>query len=350
MNAVKVIVRDGKNEKICASESYNYLFRKTDGFFMRWGKVREDDPQFAPFPEILDIEVTTKCSGIPNIDGIKVPCKFCYKENGPIGENMSLETFKTILDKFPNGLTQIAIGADAEATSNPDLFKMMEYARSKGIIPNITVANITDETADKLASLCGAVAVSRYANKNVCYDTIKRLTDRGMKQINIHMMVSQETYQMCLETIKDRVSDPRLAKMNAIVFLSLKKKGRGERFHPLETEKYNAMVEKALDAGIAFGMDSCSAPKFLKAIAGRPDAKKMETFVEPCESSLFSSYINTEGKFFPCSFCEGAGDWKEGIDVTACEDFTKDVWNHPRVLEFKKKLLNCQRNCPVFEV
>ena len=44
--------------KVCRSEEYNYVFRKADGFFARWGKTKEHDPQQAPFPEILDMEVS----------------------------------------------------------------------------------------------------------------------------------------------------------------------------------------------------------------------------------------------------------------------------------------------------
>ena len=181
----RVKISENNEIKIVKSEKYNYVFNKINGEFARWGISKDDDPQSCIFgPEILDIEVSTKCSGIPNVDGIKVPCKFCYKENGPIGKNMSLETFKKVLDRVSKSgvLTQLAIGADAEGTSNPDLFAMMEYARFKGIIPNITVANVTDETADKLVSLCGAVAVSRYANKDVGYDTVRKLNQAFLRK------------------------------------------------------------------------------------------------------------------------------------------------------------------------
>jgi hypothetical protein len=183
-----VLLAENKNLKVLRSKNYNYSFNKTSGFFARWGEVTSDDPDFSPFgPEILDIEVTTICKGVPSLNGKKTPCSFCYKSNTPNGKNMSFEKFKAILDKFPvvNGvpvLTQIAFGADSEATSNPDLWSMMEYSRSKDIIPNITVANISDETADKLAKYCGAVAVSRYDNKDVCYDSVKKLTDAVLRK------------------------------------------------------------------------------------------------------------------------------------------------------------------------
>ena len=50
-------IMDTKNTKICCSENYNYIFNKHNGFFVRWGKNKKDDPERAPAPEILDIEI-----------------------------------------------------------------------------------------------------------------------------------------------------------------------------------------------------------------------------------------------------------------------------------------------------
>ena len=61
---------------------------------------------------------------------------------------------------------------------NPDMWDIFEYTRANGVVPNVTVngEGITDEVADKLVALCGAVACSIY-DKNKSYDTIKKLND-----------------------------------------------------------------------------------------------------------------------------------------------------------------------------
>ena len=88
---------ENKVFKAFSSENYHYTFNKETGYFERFGKTPDDDPDFSEFgPEIADIEVTTKCMGV----GGKL-CPFCYKSNTPNGENMSFETFKKMLDKFP---------------------------------------------------------------------------------------------------------------------------------------------------------------------------------------------------------------------------------------------------------
>ena len=168
-------IRFDKHFKYLESPNYNYKFDLRTGTFYEWGATKEENPTGCPFgPTILDIEITTICNGptcsIPGSElfGKTIPCNFCYKSNGPVGTNMSFETFKKILDKMPkdsNGhhvLTQVAIGGSACAETNPDLWKMMEYCRENKVIPNITVADINPETAEKLVGVCGAVAVSAY--------------------------------------------------------------------------------------------------------------------------------------------------------------------------------------------
>lgn len=307
-------------------QSFHMVFKKATGFTAKWGKTFEEDPPYCPFGnEIADIEITKACRGIKDLQtGTRKVCAHCYKSNSPSGTYMNFETFKKVFDLLnqQRTMTQIAFGVDAEASEelNPDIWKIFQYTRDNDVTPNVTVADITQETAEKIVSLCGACAVSAYqTNKNCCYDSVKLLLDEAKKQgkqmaINIHLMVSQETIPFVYEVIEDYKKDPRLQGMNAIVFLSLKQKGRGEAFHKVSEEDFGKLVNQCLEEGIRFGMDSCSANKFLKAIKGRKDAKQLEQYVESCESfGLFSAYINCEGIYYPCSFMEKEGDWIEGF-------------------------------------
>lgn len=336
---------DNDKFKGLASENANWFMRKSDGYTEMWGKTRNDDMVMSPVPLLLDCEVTTKCTG-PGNDG---PCPFCYKSNTSNGVNMSLDTYKNILDKMPF-VTQVAFGADAKGTSNSDLFPMMEYTRSKGIVPNITIADCDDSVADKIAHYCGAVAISRYKNKNYCYDSVKKLTDRGMSQVNIHQLVSEQTYDQIIETFNDIKNDERLKGLNAIVLLNLKKKGRGVGYTRLSDEKFNHIVTYALSNNIPIGFDSCGAHKFIKAIKGHPNFEKMLTMSVPCESTLESSFVDVYGDFYPCSFSQGNKDWKTGISVLECNDFIKDIWYSERTQGFRDKLIANCRNCPIYEV
>ena len=190
----------------------------------------------------------------------------CYKANTMNGKNMTLDTFKHILDIYPKSLTQIALGADYDLSTNPWLFDMMDYARSKNIIPNITAGFISDEKADELAKRVGAVAVSCY-DIDKCADSVKRMTDRRILQTNIHYMIAEETYWRAFELIDAIKKDARFSKLNALVFLSLKTKGRAENgFTPLSQEKFNNLVKYAIDNKVRVGFDSCSSLKAHRAL------------------------------------------------------------------------------------
>lgn len=322
--------------KILKSEKYNFVFNKKTGFFARWGQTEVEDPDFSPFgPELVDIEISTICSK---------GCKFCYKGNTSKGKNMSLETYQKLIDGLPKTVGQVALGI-GDISGNPDLWKIMEYSREKGIIPNITVngEDITDEIADKLVRICGAVAVSMY-DKDKTYNTVKKLTDRGLKQTNIHFMLCKETYNKGIDLFYDAISDIRLKDLNAIVLLSLKQKGRASRsFHSVDQLDFAALVDLAIDKNIPIGFDSCSCHKFLDAVKRYPDLESLTTVAEPCESGLFSAYFNVEGKFFPCSFAEGSPGWIKGLDV-------EEFWGNEKTIRWRSCLIAYGRKCPLYEI
>ena len=356
VNSNKYTITENEDGKICKGQNYNTFFNKKNGFFARYGKTQDEDPDFSPIgPEILDLEISI--NGCPN------NCKFCYKGNSNVpATNMTFDTFKNILDKMPPTLTQVAFGITGVQT-NPDFIKMLEYCRSKGIIPNFTLSGIdlTDELAEKISKLVGAVAVSAYeTDKNICYNTVKKFVDLGITQTNIHLMCSCETENFVYEVFNDTMSDERLKGLNAIVILGVKPKGRAkDKFLPLPTEKFQELFKFCLDNKIRCGFDSCTAPKFEYAVKGMNLSEEEKTRLiqlsESCESfGLFSSYINTFGDYYPCSFSEGEEGWEEGISVLNCSDFLKDIWYSKKLNTWRdKSLTSCYksgcRKCLIFD-
>lgn len=341
---------ENETYKIVKSPDYNYVFNKITGEFQRWGKTYDDDPQYSPYScELLDLEISV--NGCPNA------CPFCYKRNtNAPAVNMTFETFKAIIDKFPRTLTQVAFGITG-VKSNPDFFKMMAYCREIGVVPNFTLSGIDlDETdASQIAQLVGAVAVSAYqTDKNVCYNAVELLTSKGLKQVNIHLMTSHETLDFVYEVLQDRKNDPRLANMNAIVLLGVKPKGRAAgHYTPLTQEEFGKLFEFLLRHDIAFGFDSCSAPKFMKTVEGSslPESVKRQLLqaAEPCESDLFSAYVNVKGEYWHCSFTEGEPGF-EGLSVLEADDFLRDIWFSEPVKRFRDRSLAGGRRCQVFNL
>jgi hypothetical protein len=324
------------------------------GVTLKWGATEEEDPTHSPWgPEIADIEISTICGGIPDKEGKCERCAFCYKKSSAPSTYMPFEKFKEIFDRLnkQHTLTQIAFGSDATAKSNPDMWKMFEYCRKHAVVPNITVANVDEETAAKLVAHCGAIAVSWYPlrNKEICYDTVKRLVDAAFgsgksMQINIHALLAEETLPHFADLLEDCINDRRLRGLNAVVLLSLKQKGGGVGFNPIHQRDFNKLIDSFRCSDIRFGMDSCSANKLLTYIRNNKGLSGWNRLIEPCESTLFSSYINVHGQFFPCSFMEGEGDWSEGIDVCSYDDF-KEVWLHPKTVAWRDQYMNQIEEC-----
>lgn len=362
MNQYKITLRDNSKGilldtdefKSFRSKNYNFNFNKKTGFFARWGKTFKDDVDSnIGTPEIADIEISTICEGIGE------PCKFCYKSNTEVGENMTLDTFKKVFEKLPKTVNSIAFGI-GNIDANPDLFKIFDYTKSNGVIPTVTIngARMTNEYYDKLASYNSAVAVSYYS-KNTCFNSIKELTDRGLKQTNIHFFLSEETYDKALSLIDDVKTDERLKNLNAIVFLSLKKKGNAHsnNYNSLSQDKFNNLVKICLEKEVNFGFDSCSAFKFLNSVKEDKNYNQYETMSETCESTQFSIYIDVKGDVYPCSFTEGFKDeyqdWTNGISILECNDFFKEVWWNEKLNKFRDKCIDCKNkgiSCSIYNI
>jgi hypothetical protein len=381
------MIKENSAFKIITHPHFNLLFRKSDGYTATWGATKEEDPDFSPLgPIIADIEISEICH-----EG----CKFCYKANMAKGANMSFETFKAIFHKLPRTLTQIAYGLGSVPTthyykevevedankqmktieingkkyveitkdeymqnkSNPkyierdedgpeDFRKIVEYCRNNDyqyVVPNVTIngSRMTPEWYDFFAKNMGAVSVSHYDDDR-CFDAVKELTDRGMKQVNIHRMVSEETFDECMALIEKVKIDPRLTKLNAVVFLMLKQRGRGKDFNRLTDEHYKIFIDRLFASGISFGFDSCGAARLLK----HGVAEDVKKYITPCESTRESCYINVHGKFYPCSFNEEG----KGIEVATCKDFIEDVWMYQDTHTWRLKLLENNCECPSYEV
>lgn len=355
-----------EDKRIVRSETYNMVFSALkneggqiieDGTMFRWGETMQSDPLFSPYgPEIADIEISSgRCSGV-GMGG----CLYCYKNNSPNKplQNMSFETYKVVLDKLRASpcLSQVALGLTG-VRDNPDLIRIMRYTRDNGIFPNFTLtgADLDGEMAADLADLCGGLAVScSPQNPDLCFDTVQLFTSLGVKQTNIHVVVSQETIEFVKWVLAAQKTDPRLQNMNAIVGLMIKPKGRAaiNPFNPPSEADYSALIRYALGENIRIGFDSCSANRFVRTVNKSSYTEEVKKYLiqlcDPCESLCFSIYVNVEGRVFPCSFGEPSDGWSEGIDLLKAENFLMDVWFSPRAMSWREKLLGLGRDCPLF--
>ena len=80
----------------------------------------------------------------------------------------------------------------------------------------------------------------------------------------------------------------------------------------------------------------------------------MSPYVEPCEICRFSSYVNVDGEYFPCSFVEGLPGWEHGInvlDIQNEDDFIKKIWFNDRLSKIRNNMINNnEQNCLFYNI
>ncbi len=336
------------------SDTFNFDFSKVTGYQAVWGVTKDQDAVYSPAgPILLDVEIVT--GSCPS------NCNFCYKSNTRApGKCMSLATLKIILDKLPrvNGVLpvcQVAFGITG-IKSNPDFLDMLKLTRGYGIIPNFTCTGVDLEDAwlQEATKMIGAVAVSCYpSDKQLCYHTIQRFQQAELSQVNMHLLFHNDNLPFVYEVLDDVIQGK--VSPNAVVLLGLKSKGRGSNLTSLDSVRFGKLAEYAMSHDIPLGFDSCSASRFKKWMMqsnlSQEYKARLDTQIEPCESfGMFSAYISVDGIYYPCSFAEGEGEWKDGISVLDCNDFLTDIWFSDKVNRWREKSLANQRKCLLFEI
>lgn len=334
-------------------DDYHYFFSKEDGFTCRFGKHVSEDPDFCELgPEIADIEIVAgKC---PKINGKN--CAFCYKSNGgDVAHCMTFDEFKALIDFMPKNLSQIAFGITGVQT-NPDFFKMMEYAKSVGVSANYTTngVDLDDECIEKTLDTCGRIAVSCYEGaKDICYSTIKKVGEHAKKRgkkfpCNIHVVLSKSTFPHVMDVLKD-AKDGRIENLGAVVILRIKPVGRAKNLDcSIPKEMYESIVKFCMNNNVKFGFDSCGA-KQVEHVLESLNREDLVTCVEPCESSKFSSYFNWKREYWSCSFCENNTNIMTAVDPFSFSTFS-EFWNSEQLKNVRFPKTHACESCPWYNL
>lgn len=399
---------DNDSFKSIHGKDFNLYYDKNTGYAERWGKTRDDkdDPLLSRLgPTIMDVEL---CKDIKSgeedkyVNEVKMTqhtclgkCPMCYKSNSFTQQShyMSLLKFKHICMKLANThvkindklvyfnddikyedriikaidypelnwetdicncspLLQFAFGI-TNLTTNPELLQIFAFCNKLGLTPNVTMHGkdeVSDEFLRGLGSMCGALSVSLY-DKDKTYNFIERLHYAGARQLNMHLLVSEETFPRIMETFKDIHTDTRLRYLTSVILLFLKQRGRGTGFHVISQEHANQMFKMALDNDIKFGFDICCTHRFQEFVQKyKSSGLFVPTLYDFCDSSRFSGYVNTLGEYCPCSFIENNGMWLNGPNVFECNNFIDDIWNGKLQEKYRSILIGRNMHCLYYDV
>jgi len=267
---------------------------------------------------------------------------------------MTLENFKRIIDETKHHVNQVALGGRGDPNLHPNFKEIVEYARSNGVVPNYTTSGfgLTDEQIE-ISKQCGSVAVSNYKNLEM-YNALNKLTAAGIKT-NIHYLLTKNTFFDGVKILNGynpwiqivpRIPAPfELEKINAIVFLLFKQKGRGEKLDWTPNSDQLRVFSKAVlnyekyDIPVKIGMDSC----LINHVITYVDLPvKIDMGVDTCEGARLSMYITPNMEATPCSFAD------KDMRVSLKDTTIKNVWDNSKPFKkFRENLKENKTTCPV---
>ena len=314
---------------------YHFLADAESGVTFRWGKTLEENPTFAPVPELADISISNRCSK---------GCSFCYKDSTPDGKVMSVEEYCHVLDSMNlpeyGNVFQVAIGG-GEPLEHPDFLKIVDETAKRGIVMNFTTNGqlLSAEMCRAIKGKVGAMAVSA-----ISISDLKKIrpaigSAEGLK-VNVHFILSRESIEEATEIVKGDHND-LLKGINAIVFLTYKPAGRGTTDMVLKDgEGMKAFIEavKAPKTTCKIGFDACFVPMLIRGKVVRNE------MVDVCEGGFFSVYIDENMRVSPCSF---SGD----RDAYSLREYGfYDIWLN-KFQAYRARVKNdCKRDCAAWEM
>lgn len=272
---------------------YHFLADPKTGITFRWGKTLDDDPSFAPVPELADISISNHCSK---------GCSFCYKNSRINYSFMSVEDYCFVLDTLCHpqygSVFQVAIGG-GEPLEHPQLYEILDSTIERGIVPNITTNGLflNESAVNKLSSRVGALAISVTDILSIDPSVMSILHGHNVKT-NIHFVLSSRNLSQALQIVNGEFNH-LISAVNSIVFLTYKPAGGGKVDYII---KENAQLQLFLDkiqspkCACKIGFDACFVPLIMRYT--NIDSKLIDT----CEGAFFSVYIDENLMVSPCSF------------------------------------------------
>jgi radical SAM protein with 4Fe4S-binding SPASM domain len=269
----------------------------------RW---RGEDPAHLSAPTEVHLVISRRCSA---------GCKSCYVDATPRGPALSVDQAKEALRRLAeHGVFHVALGG-GEAMDLDYLFEVADYARSVGILPNLTTAglNMTPELAQR-CRVFGQINVSvdgvgrDYAEARgfdgfARAERALRLLREVKKEVGINCVVSRTSFSKLGQV----VALAKRLRLNEVELLRFKPAGRGLstfQDEDLTPEQGRAFFPKArwltLRHRIRIKLDCSFAPM---VFWHRPPLWVARFFgVVGCEGGNLLASVMPDGQLTGCSF------------------------------------------------
>jgi len=309
---------------------YNFIADQESGMTFRWGKTMEDNPKFAPVPELVDISISNHCTK---------GCDYCYRDSKDNNSFLSVEDYRFLLEclnhpKYGN-VFQVALGG-GEPLEHPNFVELINLTREFNVIPNFTTNGIhlSEPIIKQIKGKVGAVAISINDLKDLEGSNINLLIEEGIRT-NIHYVLNQSNINQAIEILSGKFNS-KLEGVNAIIFLTYKPAGRGDEQFALKLDDNIRRFIELIDNNTCscnIGFDACFVPLLMHFTETNKDV------IDFCEVGYFSVYVDEKLNVTPCSFSGG----KDGFSLREFDFY--DIWLN-KFSEFRSKINNeCSQVC-----
>ena len=311
------------------------------------GIPRRDDLTEGLFSAPLDVHmsITNRCS---------LNCRGCYaRTDSEALKDMPLDLARGIIDRLADmDVFTIALGG-GEPFLHPRLFEITQYARDRGLVPNITTNGLhIDRRMAERCQVFGSIHLSCHnVSELTCLEEAACLLRKTGVDIGLNVLVSTETYPG-LAAIWAWCAEQGISRILLLKF-KLTGKNRDSRDMALSPSQEQALVplmRRLARKHPVMPMLDCS---FFPALAWhRPKRKDIEFFdVNGCVGANAILAVTVDGRFKPCSF------WPAPFGDALALD--RNTWSEdPDLSEFRRsRLCNacsgctygdlCNGGCPV---
>jgi len=284
-------------------------------------------------PTEVHFAITNKCS---------VKCTHCYMGSGTaMKDEFDTGKMKKAIDVLSEmKIFHMAMGG-GEAIERPDLFELAEYAREKGIVPNLTVSGrgITKKLASKM-KVFGQVNISVdgiYSNYSKTRDKMSFVEVEkaiyNLLSFNIPTGINCVLTKVNYDQIEELFMYASRHKLNEIEFLRFKPSGRASRsFEDLrmtfdQNIKLIPELSKFSEKYKITAKIDCSFVPML--CYHNPPVELLNSFATfGCEAGNVLLGIKPDGKVSGCSFLE-----PEDLDVFELPEKFKNSFREERIIE-----------------
>lgn len=292
-----------------------------------------------PLPRSIDIEPTTRCN---------YRCTMCQRTYwGKTSKDMTFESFQKIIDSIPT-LKEIKLQGIGEPFLNPDIFRMIDYAKQLGIKVNIyTNASLFGDD-ELLQRLCNShidlLRISLDAGTEGTYERIRKGANYDKVINNIRRITYNNRTIGCIE-LWTLLMDSNYLELPHIIDIAFHSDIRTINLQLiLNTFSYKKEIRNIIECQ-QFSFSENLISNILKSMeyakSNFIDLKlaysKAYSTNNKCHWSFDKAFISVEGNVVPC--CTIADPEVINFGNALFQSF-ESIWYGEKYISFRQRILN----------